>query len=105
MIQQDNCICRVTIDNQIKPVSIGFNKYDGLTASASEEAGCGLAVDISHMPNMSTGNVIYHIECIDNGNRRTMPLLLRSTLQLRSIIINGNFIRGYCMRIIRGQMN
>jgi hypothetical protein len=38
MIQQDNCICRVTIDNQIKPVYIGLNTYDGLTASAPKEA-------------------------------------------------------------------
>jgi hypothetical protein len=104
MIQQDNCICRVTIDNQIKPVYIGLNKYDGLTASAPEEAGCGLAVDISHLPNMSTGNVIYPIKCIDNVNHRTIPLLLNSTLQFKSRIINGNFTRGYCMRIQRGNV-
>lgn len=38
MMQQENCICRVTIDNQIKPVYIGLNTYDGLTASAPKEA-------------------------------------------------------------------
>jgi hypothetical protein len=44
MIQQDDCISRVTIDNQIKPLSIGLTKYVGLTSSAPEEYGCGLAV-------------------------------------------------------------
>jgi hypothetical protein len=35
------------IDNQIDTVSVGFRKLDGLTASAPEEAECGLAVDIN----------------------------------------------------------
>ena len=104
MTQQNNCICRVIIDNQKDIVSVGIRKFGGLTASAPEEAGCGLAVDISHMPNMSTGNVIYPIKCIENVNHRTIPLLLNSTLQFKSRIINGNFTRGYCMRIQRGNV-
>jgi valyl-tRNA synthetase len=45
--------------------------------------------------SMSSGNVIYPIKCIDNVNHRTIPLLLNSTLQFKSRIINGNFTRGY----------
>jgi hypothetical protein len=33
---------------------------------------------------------------------RVMPLLLNSTLQFKSRIINGTFTRGYCMQIQRG---
>ena len=29
-VQEDNCVCRVAIDNQVQPVSIGLRKYDGL---------------------------------------------------------------------------
>jgi uncharacterized protein (UPF0276 family) len=58
MTQQDDCICRVMIDNQNDTVIVGIRKYDGLTASAPEKADCGLAVDINHIPDMSTGNVI-----------------------------------------------
>lgn len=103
MIQQDKCICRVTIENQIKLVVVGLRKYNGLTSSAPEEAECGLAVDINHIPDRSTGNVIDPIECVNNIEYRTMPLLQNSTLQFKSRIVNGNFTRGYCMLIQRGK--
>jgi hypothetical protein len=48
----------VTIENQIEPVSIGLRKFDGLTSSSPVENECGLVVDINHIPEMSTGNVI-----------------------------------------------
>jgi len=105
MMQQENCICRVTIDNQIEAVVISLRKYDGLISSAPEVISCGLAVDIGHMPDMSTGNVIAPIECMDNVDYRTIPLLLSSTLQFKSRIINGTFTTGYCMRIIRGNVD
>ena len=52
---------------------------------------------------MSTGNVIAPIECLLNDTRRYTPLLQNGYLQFRSRIINGNFIRGFCIRIIRGK--
>jgi len=102
MTQQDNCICQVTLDNQIQPVSIGLRKYGGLTSSAPEEADCGLAVDVNHIPDISTGDGIAPIECVNNVDYRNIPLLQNSTLQFKSRIIDGSFTRGYCMRIIRG---
>jgi hypothetical protein len=102
MTQQDDCICRVMIDNQKDTVSVGIRKVDGLTASAPVAADCGLAVDINHISDMSTGNVIAPIECIVNGTRHT-SLFQKSYLQFRSRIINGSFIRGFCIRIIRGK--
>ena len=53
---------------------------------------------------MSTGNIIAPIECIDNVEYRTIPMLNNSTLQFKSRIINGTFTRGYCMRIQRGKV-
>jgi hypothetical protein len=54
VIQQNNCICRVTLDNQTEiPIAVGLRKYDGLTSSAPEKDDCGLAVDINHIPDMS----------------------------------------------------
>ena len=102
MTQQNNCICRVAIDNQIQSISIGLNTYDGHPSSAPTKADCGLAVDISHISRMSTGNVVYPIQCVDNVDYRTFPLLVNSYLQFKSRIINGSFTRGYCIRIIRG---
>jgi hypothetical protein len=52
----------ISIDNQIEPVSIGLEKYDGLTSSAPEKYGCGLAVDIHYIPDISTGNKIAPIQ-------------------------------------------
>ena len=46
MVQQDNCVCRVTLVNQIKPVPTSLRKYDGLRSSTPEERECGFAVDI-----------------------------------------------------------
>jgi hypothetical protein len=43
MTQQDNCTCRVTIENQIETISIGLRKYGGLSSSAPDTYGCGLA--------------------------------------------------------------
>ena len=103
MTQQDDCICRVMMDNQIDTVSVGIRKCDGLTASAPVEADCGLAVDINYIPDMSTGNVIAPIECLVNDTIRNTPLFQKSYLQFRSRIINGNFIRGFCIRIKRGK--
>ena len=105
MTQQDNCICQVTLDNQIQPVSVGLRKYDGLTASSPEKAECGLAIDIDHIPDMPTGNATSPIECIHNVDLRNIPLLQNSMLQFKSRIINGNFTRGYCMRIRRGKVS
>ena len=99
---QDNCFCRVTIDNQIEPVSIGLRKFNGLVSSTPVENECGLVVDINHIPDKSTGNVIAPIECVENTDVRNIPLLLNSTLQFKSRIINGTFTRGYCMQIQRG---
>jgi hypothetical protein len=104
MTHEDDCICRVMIDNQKDTVIVGIRKLDGLTASAPVKAECGLEVDVNHIPNMSTGNVIAPIECLVNGTLRHTPLFQKSYLQFRSRIINGTFIRGYCMRILRGNM-
>ena len=104
MTQEDDCICRVMIDNQIETVNVGIRKVDGFTASAPEKAECGLVVDVNHILDMSTGNVIAPIECLVNSTRRHTPLFQKSYLQFRSRIINGTFIRGYCMRILRGNM-
>jgi hypothetical protein len=52
------------------PVVVGLMKFDGLTSSAPEKDDCGLAVDINHIPDMSTGNVIAPIECLVNKTRR-----------------------------------
>ena len=102
--QQNNCICRVTLDNQTEnPVVVDLRKYDGLSSSAPEKADCGLAVDINHIPDMSTGNVIAPIECLVNDTLRHTPLFQKGYLQFRSRIINGDFIRGFCIRIIRGK--
>ena len=103
MTQEDDCICRVMIDNQIDAVSVGIRKVDGLTASAPVVADCGLAVDVNHIPKMSKGNVIAPIECLLNDTIRHIPLFQQGYLQFRSRIINGNFIRGFCIRIIRGK--
>jgi hypothetical protein len=92
----------VTIENQIEPVSIGLRKFDGLTSSTPIENECGLVVDINHISDMSTGIVIAPIECVENTDLRFIPLLLNSTLQFKSRIINGTFTRGYCMQIQRG---
>jgi hypothetical protein len=103
MTQQDDCICPVTITNQIQPIYVGLTKYDGLSSSAPKVNRCGLAVDINHTPNISTGNVIAPIECINDVAYRTILLLPNNALQFKSRIINGNFTRGYCMRIQRGK--
>jgi hypothetical protein len=105
MTQQNNCACHVTLDNQITPVSVGLRKYDGLTSSAPEEAECGLAVDVNHLPDMATENGTAPIKCIDNVNLRNLQLLQNSILQFKSRIINGKFTRGYCMRITRGNVS
>lgn len=104
MTQQENCICQLTIDNQIEPIYIGLNKYDGLPLSAPEDINCGLAVDINHIPDISTGKLTHvaPIECVENVNFRKLQLSQNSTLQFKSRIIKGNFTRGYCMRIHRG---
>ena len=104
LIQQDNCICRVTIDKQVGPVSIGLRKYGGFTNSAPEKIDCGLAVDIDYIPDMSTGNVIAPIECMKNVNFRSLQLLQNSALQFKSRIINGTFTTDYCMTIQRGNV-
>ena len=83
-IQEDNCVCRVAIDNQVQPVSIGLRKYDGLRSSTPGESEYGLAVDITHIPDMATEGVIDPIECIDNVIYRNIQLLPSGTLQFKS---------------------
>ena len=104
MAQQTNCICRVTLGNQNEnPVDVGLRRYEGLQSSVPEKADCGLAVDINHIPDMSTGNVIAPIECLVNVTPRYTPLSQKGYLQFRPRIINGDFIRGFCIQIIRGK--
>ena len=94
MMQQDNCICRVTIENQINPISIGLSKYDGLSSSTPAEHECGLAVDVNHIPELTTGHVVAPIKCVDNVDFRYIQFLEKSALQFKFRIINGNFTRG-----------
>ena len=91
------------LDNQNDTVSVGIRKFDCLTASAPTEAECGLAVDLNYIPDISTGYEIAPMECLVNDTIRHTPLLQKSYLQFRSRIINGSFIRGFCIRIIRGK--
>ena len=92
------------MDNQTEiPVVVDLRRCDGLSSSEPEKADCGLAIDINHIPDMSTGNVIPPIECLVNDTRRHTPLFQKSYLQFRSRIINGDFIRGFCIRITRGK--
>jgi hypothetical protein len=102
MTQEDDCICRVMIDNQIDTVSVGIGKFNCLTTSAPIEADSGFAFEINHIPDMTTGNVIAPIECLVNDTIRHTTLFQQGYLQFRSRIINGEFIRGFCIRIIRG---
>jgi hypothetical protein len=85
-----------------KSDSCRLRKFEGFQSSAPERADCGLAVDIDHIPDMSTGNVLAPTECLVNGTPH-IPLFQKSYLQFRSRIINGSFIRGFCIRIIRGK--
>ena len=104
MIQQDNCICRVTIDKQIHPIALGLGKYNDHIDSAPRTGRCGLAIDINHIPDTSTENVTAPIECVDNVGFRYIQLYENSTLQFKSRIIDGHFTKGYCMRIQRGNV-
>jgi hypothetical protein len=45
-------------------VYLRFGRYD--ESSTPEVGECGLAVDINHIPDMSTGNAIAPIECLSN---------------------------------------
>lgn len=101
-VQEDNCICRVRIENKIEPISITLRKYHGLASSAPEDYGCGIAVDINYILDISTGNVIALFACVVNTDLRHTPFLQNSILQHKSRIIDGNFTRGYYMRIQRG---
>ena len=104
VMQQNNWTCRVTLDNQIQnSVVVGLRKCDGLPSSAPEKDDCGLAIDIYHIPDMSTGNVIAPIECLVNGILRYTPMFQNGYLQFRSKKINGDFIKGFCIRILRGK--
>jgi hypothetical protein len=104
VMQQNNWTCRVTLDNQIQnSVVVGLRKCDGLPSSAPEKDDCGLAIDIYHIPDMSTGNVLAPIECLVNGTLRYAPMFQNGYLQFRSKIINGDFIKGFCIRILRGK--
>ena len=104
VMQQNNCICRVTLDNQKQnPVVVGLRKSEGLQSSAPEKAVCRTPVDIHHIPDMSTGSVIAPIECLVNNTLRHTSLFQKSYLQFTSRIFNGNFTRGFCIRIIRGK--
>jgi hypothetical protein len=57
---------QITINQTEIPVAVGLRKCDGLTSSAPEKDDCGLAVDINHISDMSTGNVLAPIECLVN---------------------------------------
>jgi hypothetical protein len=93
--------------NQYKYFIVNIDVY-GLTivfhrSSAPENVDCGFAVDINHIPDMSTGIVIDPIECLVNGTRRHTPLFQKSYLQFRSRIINGDFINDLCQLQVHNQ--
>jgi hypothetical protein len=74
-------------------MAMALGKYDGLSSSAQEESTCGLAVDMHHTSDTSTGNVIAPIECLDNVDYRSIPLLHNSYLQFKSRVMDGMFTR------------
>jgi hypothetical protein len=70
-----------------------LRKCDGLTSSAPEKAVCGLAVDINHIPDMSTGNVIAPTECLVNGTRiRVITKLPNSEQSYKGKVKTHNYI-------------
>jgi hypothetical protein len=71
MTQEDDCICRVMIDNQIDAVSVRIRKVDGITTSAPEEAECGLAIDITHILICLRGKAsFFRNACTKSGSLR-----------------------------------
>lgn len=88
----------------MQTILIGLRKNNGLTSSAAVEAECELPVYINHIPDMSTENVIAPNKCVENVGFRFIPLSENTTLQFQSRTINGNFTRGYCMQMHRGNV-
>jgi hypothetical protein len=67
-------IIRMLGNQTKKRVDVGLRKFEGFLSSAPEKANCGLAVDINHIPDMSTGNIQHCLFC----NLQNLFLLLQN---------------------------
>ncbi|CAC5366891.1 unnamed protein product [Mytilus coruscus] len=100
--QQNNCICRVSLQNNTTNYTVYISKYGERSDAAPEQQNCGLSVDVEYVDTPETTRSLQSIECTSGTSRRSIALG-GSELIFKSRIINGNFTRGYCMQISRDQ--
>lgn len=103
--QEDNCTCMVFIENQSSiTFQMYIEPYQTLPSSAPKESGCGLEqyLEFYYMETVQKDLKMVPIKCTSGQSVRALPLYRNSALIFSSKVINGNFTRGYCIDIQRG---
>lgn len=103
--QEDNCTCLVFIENQsLDRFQMYFEPYDTLPSSAPKEAECGLELylDVYQIESLQQSQIEHPIKCTSGQSVRALSFKRNSVFRFTSNVINGNFTRGYCIDIQRG---
>lgn len=101
MRQKANCICRVSLNNNVGNYSVDIEKWSALKTSAPELPNCGLAINVNYIKvTAEAKRNSYPIQC-STGTKRKELLHKNEFIELKSKILDGTFTRGYCMQIFR----
>ena len=102
----DNCTCTVSIKDAINTFQLYILPYNSLPSSSPNTSLCGLQIDISilNAEGPSSITTVGKMACEIGKDRKSIAFLKNDRLAFKSTIIDGNFTRGYCIQIEKGNI-
>ncbi|CAG2190228.1 unnamed protein product [Mytilus edulis] len=100
--QKANCTCRVSLTNITGNYSVHMKRYKNRPSSVPSTPTCGLAIDVNYHEVTGFKSNLEPIQCTNGSDKRHIILENNSVIELKSRFVGGNFTRGYCIMIYRG---
>ena len=103
--QQSSCVCNITIDYQILPLSVFYlRKYGGRVTSAPTTAACGLVLDVEKITPSGAVENLDSITCLTGYDNRSFTSLDKQVFRLTSRRTDDAFMSGYCLQIYKSKL-
>lgn len=99
--REDNCVCKVFLQNQTNDHTVFMSAYDKKTSAAPETPYCGLEINVSLSVGPDNDKSLKTVNCTSGTVVQPIQLPQNEMLSFTSTLTEGSFTRGYCFQIFR----
>lgn len=101
--REDNCVCKVYLQNQTKDHTVFMSTYDKKTSAAPEHPYCGLEINVSVSSERDNYKSLKAVGCTNGTVVQRILLQPNEILRFTSTLTEGKFTRGYCLQIFKSE--